>query len=46
MKYLSCLAAIGLVEAKIAFIIDDEKIVNTVNEIGDAVQTEALRPEA
>ena len=46
MKYLSCLAAIGLVESKMTFIIDDQKIVDTANEVANAIETEASRPEA
>ena len=46
MKYLSCLAAIGLTEAKTAFIIDDEKIFNTVTDIVSSVQNEAQTEES
>ena len=46
MKYLTYLAAVGLVEAKTALIIDDAKIVQTVQNIADAVETEVSRPEA
>jgi len=41
MKYISCLAAIGLVQSKTALVIDDAKIVNTAKAIKNAVLTEA-----
>jgi hypothetical protein len=46
MKYLTYLAAIGLVEAKIGIVIDDQKIQGTVMKVAGAVQTEAMRPES
>lgn len=45
MKYISCLAAIGLVQSKTALVIDDQKIIKTATQIQDAVIKEAQTPE-
>jgi hypothetical protein len=39
-QYISCLAAIGLVQSKTAIIIDEQKIIATATEVQDAIMIE------
>jgi hypothetical protein len=41
MKYISCLAAIGLVQSKTALVIDDAKIVATGSAVIDVAMEES-----
>ena len=46
MKYLTYIALVGLTQAKTSLVIDDAKIVSTVEHTQQSVITEATKPEA